>query len=92
MSYVSEASELYTSLNPDTPYLSSFDYTMIAEWEKQEIPLSLVLDAIRTLSSRPGSDERISLLKQEIKSRYADWLQKTVPSHPAKERDQTVWY
>jgi hypothetical protein len=77
MSYVSEASELFISLNPDTPFLGPFDYLLIAEWEKQKIPLPLVLDAIRRLSAGSESHHRFGTLKQEIKQGYADYLKHT---------------
>ena len=76
MSYVSEAADLFQSLNPDVSVLSSFDYLTIAEWEKQEIPLPLVLKAIREFSNGRGTGNNVDLaeIKQDVKDVYAAWL------------------
>lgn len=76
MSYVSEAADLFQSLNPDVPVLSPFDYLILAEWEKQEIPLTLVLGAIRELSTGSGTRNHVNLheIKQDVKDIYAAWL------------------
>ncbi len=79
MSYVSEASELFISLDPNTPFLGPFDYMVIAEWEKQVIPLPLVLEAIRRISQRSVPADRFDRLKQEVKARYTNWLKQTTP-------------
>jgi hypothetical protein len=89
MSYVSEASELYISLYPDQPVLSPFDYLLISEWEKQEIPLPLVLDAIRSVSIQTVMEDGFSCLKKEIKHVYADWLRDT--GHHASQPPKTAF-
>ncbi len=58
MNYVADAAELFLTLNPEIPILSPFDYLLIAEWEKQEIPLIMVLDAIRELQVEAETDLR----------------------------------
>lgn len=76
MSYISEAAELFQSFNPETSVLSSFDYLIIAEWEKQEIPLPLVLDAIREFFAKPDHKNPATLdeIKQDVKDLYTVWL------------------
>ncbi len=63
-------------MNQDVPFLSPFDYVLLAEWEKQEIPLVLVLDAIREFSGRKVTfhDDHFSDLKQAVKISYANWI------------------
>jgi hypothetical protein len=43
MSYVSEVADLICSLNTNNAVLGAHDYLVISEWEKQEIPLEIVL-------------------------------------------------
>jgi hypothetical protein len=76
MNYVSEIAQLFLSLNPDLPFLGPLDYVLISEWEKEEIPLTLVLDAIREFSVTPEGAAQSSLtyLKNEVKNSYAVWL------------------
>ena len=85
MSYVSEAAELFQCLNPEMTVLSPDDYLTIAEWEKQEIPLSLVLGAIRDLSAGNGRRNRTNLveIKQDVKDKYSAWLCGQIPQPPA---------
>jgi hypothetical protein len=90
MSYVSEAAELFISLNPDTPFLGPFDYLLIAEWEKQEIPLALVLDAIRRHSIGQEPVQHLTTLKDEIKENYANWLRQTNRPRSLRQRSQPV--
>ena len=76
MSYVSEAAELFQTLNPQRSVLSPNDYLTIAEWEKQEIPLPLVLNAIRQFSNAEATRSVINLdeIRQDVKDIYAAWL------------------
>lgn len=49
MSYVSEVVEFFTARSGSTPVLLPNDYAAIAEWEKQEIPLTFVLGVLERL-------------------------------------------
>ncbi|CAN5210687.1 hypothetical protein BH20ACI2_BH20ACI2_23070 [soil metagenome] len=81
MSYVSEVAQLFLLQNPDIPFLSPLDYVLISEWEKEEIPLPLVLDAIREFSITPENATQPSLtyLRNEVKNSYALWLTGKIP-------------
>jgi len=55
------------------------DYTVIAEWEKQEIPLAVVIDSINRscdeLGERIAEVETIAEFRAAVKQNYVDWLQ-----------------
>ncbi len=74
MSYVTEAADLFLSLNANVPILSPEDYLIIAEWEKQEIPLSLILKSIRDHWAGNIPMESLTILRLEVKANYAAWL------------------
>lgn len=50
MSYVSQIVDYFLELRSGEAILDSADYTIIAEWEKQDIPLDVVLTAISEAS------------------------------------------
>jgi len=84
MSYVSTVVDfLNTRAKPDIA-LSAEDYTAIAEWEKQEIPLGFVLNSLDRrlieLETAPANTDPISDIRPDIVAEFADWLQ---------ERDRT---
>jgi hypothetical protein len=80
MSYVSTVVDFLNTRTTDLPSLSAEDYTAIAEWEKQEIPLGFVLgsldrrltDAEAKLVNDTGS---ISDIRGDIVAEFANWLQ-----------------
>ena len=76
MSYVSEVADLVHSLNTHDSVLSPHDYLTISEWEKQEIPLSLVLSSLREhlACQEDAIDGSLIGIKQEIRNRYAAWM------------------
>ena len=81
MNYVTEVANLFLSRRQDGTILSPTDYATIAEWEKQEIPLAVVLDSInRVFDNLAQSNERVNIesishFQSEIKKNFADWLQ-----------------
>jgi hypothetical protein len=79
MSYVSTVVDfLNTRTTPDIA-LSAEDYTTIAEWEKQEIPLGFVLSSLdRRLGGIEAGDtnsDPISDIRTDIVAEFANWLQ-----------------
>lgn len=79
MSYVSTVVDfLNTRTTPDIT-LSAEDYTAIAEWEKQEIPLGFVLSSLDKrlidLEASVANSDPISDIGTDIVAEFAIWLQ-----------------
>ena len=81
MNYVQEIAALFPKLNANTQFLNPDDYTVIAEWEKQEIPLSVVLasinEACRELKSEAAGIDSLSCITQTVGKNFDIWLQET---------------
>jgi hypothetical protein len=81
MSYVSDVAELFLSRCQSVKILSPTDYATIAEWEKQEIPLAVILDSLnRSFNALPehkktSKIESMNYFQNEIKKNFANWLQ-----------------
>lgn len=79
MNYVKEIADLYLALNPRQEILDPVGYTIIAEWEKQEIPLSIVLAAINkgceNCEKATAGIESIGCFQEAIQKNYLYWLQ-----------------
>jgi hypothetical protein len=81
MSYVSEVADLICSLNTNNAVLGAHDYLVISEWEKQEIPLEIVLTTLREYFAEQESaaEGALVVIKREIRNRYAEWLRGVNP-------------
>jgi hypothetical protein len=79
MSYVSTVVDFLNTRTTDPPSLSAEDYTAIAEWEKQEIPLGFVLGSLdRRLTdaeAKLANETAISDIRADIVAEFATWLQ-----------------
>ncbi len=78
MSYIGEVTNLFQSRCGEIKILDPMDYVIIAEWEKQEIPLAVVAGAINEICDRLGGDLRIdsvSYFQETIKRNFRAWLQ-----------------
>jgi hypothetical protein len=81
MSYVTEVAELFLSRCQYITILSPVDYSIIAEWEKQEIPLVVVFDTLNRVfddlsqNNKSENIESIGYFHNQIKKSFADWLQ-----------------
>jgi len=79
MNYVKEVADLYLALNPTKPILEGADYTIIAEWEKEEIPPFVVRSSIEevchTLSSAGVEIDSLEYVRHAVKESYSTWLQ-----------------
>ena len=79
MNYVREVTCLLQSRRSDLKILSPLDYLMVAEWEKQEIPLVLVIAAINEICDQIKDDDTrirsVSYFQETINRNYDDWLQ-----------------
>ena len=78
MSYVGEVADLFRSRCGDTAILGPTDYSLIAEWEKQEIPIALVTSAIdeafdQIQGGGPGIDS-VGYFQDIVKQNFREWL------------------
>jgi hypothetical protein len=86
MNYVNDVSTLFQDRCPSVAVLSPEDYTLIAEWEKQEIPFEIVAASINTICDRLDGDtaeiRSIRYFHSTIKNNFITWLQaETGASH-----------
>jgi hypothetical protein len=79
MTYVSVVTDYFASRTGGDHSLSPEDYATIAEWEKQEIPLSFVLNTIDRVmlesQARPSETCSIGELDRSVNIRFVEWLQ-----------------
>ncbi len=79
MDYVGEVAGLFRSRCGDTKILSPMDYVIVAEWEKEEIPLAIVLAAINEICDQLKFDdhlvESIGSFQEAVKQNFRAWLQ-----------------
>ena len=79
MSYVSEVVDFVASRRGSPTIFSPTEYAVIAEWEKQEIPMKLVFGAFD--KAVDGSEKfrkkqfSIEQLDEVVCLQYAEWLQ-----------------
>ncbi len=63
---------------PHIIILGPADFTTIAEWEKQDIPLEFILSSLNELCDGLGEDrikiESISDVKDRMNQNFIDWL------------------
>ena len=82
MSYVEEIAGLFRSRCNDAKILHSMDYVIIAEWEKQEIPVAIVATAINRICDELGDEalriESVGHFQETIKQNFRAWLQTQV--------------
>ena len=78
MSYVGEVADLFRSRCGDTAILGPMDYLIIAEWEKQEIPIVLVTAAIDEAFDRIQCDDpridSVGYFQDIVKQNFRAWL------------------
>ena len=80
MNYVTEIAELFLSRCQNVKILSPTDYSIIAEWEKEGIPLKVVINSLNnvfdntTQEIKPLNIESIEHFQNEVKINFANWL------------------
>ena len=78
MSYVTEVVEFVAARRDSPTVFSPSEYAVIAEWEKQEIPMRLILGVIEKAgngtASKTAEQLTINELDKVVALRYADWL------------------
>jgi hypothetical protein len=80
MTYVQEIADRFLERCQEASILGPDDFTLIAEWEKQEIPKEVVIDAIAMLST--PSTSSVVELRGAVKEYFVAWLQ----SQPIEQR------
>lgn len=78
INYVREVTDLFTERCPKAATLTPGDFAIIAEWEKQEIPLKVILQSIGEVCD--GHDENtrsITDINDKVKRDFVNWLQVT---------------
>lgn len=76
MNYVETVAALFLERSGKA-FISATDYVKIAEWEKEAIPLEIVLAAIDRGFDAPAIKNEIDSIdhfNDEIKKDFADWL------------------
>ena len=77
--YVADVADLLLSHCPEMTFLGAADYTIIAEWEKEEIPIAVVLDSIKeiceSLNGEHANIASISHFHSPVKIKLINWLQ-----------------
>jgi hypothetical protein len=74
MNYVQEIADKFLERCHNGVTLGPADFTLIAEWEKQEIPKEVVLNAIAALCT-PGINSIVEI-RSGVKQFFVDWLQR----------------
>lgn len=79
MSYVEKVTDFFLSRCRGVTILSPADYTMIAEWEKQAIPLPIILNSINEVCDKLDGNEveieSVSEFQETVKKNFGSWLQ-----------------
>lgn len=79
MSYVTNVADLFLSRSSrGAAILNPMDYVIIAEWEKEEIPLDIVLGSINEVCNNLNEEIRIESIEYfqgTVKKNYKNWLQ-----------------
>jgi hypothetical protein len=80
MSYITDVADLFLSRCQNIKFLSPIDYATIAEWEKQEIPLAIVVDSLNYVFDNPlqrvdlANIKSIKDFQSEVRKNFANWL------------------
>jgi hypothetical protein len=78
MNYICEVSELFQSRCNNDGILSPEDYTLIAEWEKEQIPFEIIAASINEVCNRLNGSaaeiRSISYFQEAIRKRFRHWL------------------
>jgi hypothetical protein len=78
MNYVKEIADNFLEKCQNASSLGPADFTLIAEWEKQEIPKEVVIDAIGQLSTPAVTS--IVEMRTGVKEYFVHWLQNRRPA------------
>jgi len=80
MSYVNQVAEHFLSINPEISLLAPEDYLRIAEWEKQRIPVEIVvngMNAARLAGATLGENCSIESSRYFVRQTFELWLNRS---------------
>lgn len=81
MSYVQEVANVFLARCGSITVLGPTDFATIAEWEKQEIPLALIVSSINEgydqLNGRGTGAGSVADIQEKVKNDFLVWLQGT---------------
>ncbi|CAN5540261.1 hypothetical protein BH10ACI2_BH10ACI2_11410 [soil metagenome] len=75
MNYVTKVADHFLSRCSHISILTPDDFTMIAEWEKRDVPVELVLTTIDAVCGVEKSLESLCDLRDQVRQNYLEWLQ-----------------
>ncbi len=84
MNYIAEVSDLFLQRRGTTLGLSPLDWQIISDWEKQEIPLKIILRSMNEVFDRLQQSNKKTKIKsleyfqEAIEENYENWLQTQV--------------
>lgn len=82
--YISEIVDLYIARRDGSLMISPADYSIISEWQKQEIPLRVVLRSINEVFDRLAESGRkpkiktIEYFSEAVEGNFCNWLKTQV--------------
>lgn len=80
MSYVLEIADQFLCRCSHVAILDPADFSIIAEWEKQDIPLSVILASIDEVCGEKKNTINIGSIadiQDQVKTNFIAWLQNT---------------
>ena len=82
MSYVREIADLFRLRCRHITILNPMDFAIIAEWEKQDIPLFIIRESIEEVCGQKNDPEIRSIadIQDEVKRKFINWLQQENPT------------
>lgn len=78
MNYVENVTTVFLARCPRVAVLSPEDYTLIAEWEKEQIPFEIVAASIIAVCERTNAHADIKSVRyfdSTIQNNFTAWLQ-----------------
>lgn len=78
MNYVENVTTVFLARCPHVAALGPEDYTLIAEWEKEQIPFEIVAASIIAVCERTNADADIKSVRyfdSTIQNNFTAWLQ-----------------
>lgn len=83
MNYIETVADLFLKRS-GKKFLAVSDYVLIAEWEKEEIPLEIVLDSINRIFNEISEDskniESIEFIEDRVQINFAESIRQNSDS------------
>ena len=79
MNYVREVADQFLARCSNAEILSPTDFSIIAEWEKQEVPLAVILKSINEVCDEQNENDpqigAVADIQDKVKQDFINWLQ-----------------